>query len=656
MRSNPASDESTGSSAVGPILFGVVGMALGAVAAESLWGVLSGGALGFLYANQRTLRARMAALQHRVSAPEAYAPLEAPEPERPASDAVPGRPADLSDGGVREEAVGDAPSLEDAVSAAFAQRRASGVPLPGSSPASSPSPSGSDRGSVGESASSSMPPGRAGVSAPAIVDRAIRTVRDFFLGGNTVVRVGLLVLLVGIALLAKYAAENALLPVEVRLGVAALVGLALVGLGFRLRVARPGFGKSLQGGGVAALYLVTFFAFRVYGLLPAGFAFGLFLALALATAVLAHLQASEALLVIGSLGGFLAPVLASTGGGSHVALFSYYLILVVSTALVAWRRTWRIPALVAFVCTYAVATTWGVLRYEPEFLASTEPFVIAFMLLFTAIAILHAWQRPPHLRGFVDGTLVFGTPFVSILLEGALVRERELGLALAAAGFGLFYAGTGLFVWRFGSRELRPLAEAFIALAIGFATMAVPFAFEGSLTIAVAWALEGAGLYWIGARQARGLPRLAGVGLQGLAALAFLTLLAFGDLDPGGDLPILNGRALSCLSMAGAGIFIARQAWVARAALGRLEAGLAWGFGVWGLSWWTAGSLGEIDRFVPDTYAPSAWVLWLSASTFLLELGSARWDWRPGRMMTLVSLPGAILLFFVFLDAVPHLL
>ncbi|MBW2386733.1 MAG: DUF2339 domain-containing protein, partial [Deltaproteobacteria bacterium] len=41
--------------------------------------------------------------------------------------------------------------------------------------------------------------------------------REFFLSGNTVVRVGVLVLLVGVALLAKYAAENSLFPIEARL-------------------------------------------------------------------------------------------------------------------------------------------------------------------------------------------------------------------------------------------------------------------------------------------------------------------------------------------------------------------------------------------------------------------------------------------------------
>ncbi|MDH3727539.1 MAG: DUF2339 domain-containing protein, partial [Myxococcales bacterium] len=107
------------------------------------------------------------------------------------------------------------------------------------------------------------------------IDNAIASAREFFLGGNTVVRVGVLVLLVGITLLVKWAADHEYLPIELRMACAALIGLALVIVGFRTRHSRPGFAQTLQGGGVAAMYLVIFFSFRTYGLLPAGLTFAL---------------------------------------------------------------------------------------------------------------------------------------------------------------------------------------------------------------------------------------------------------------------------------------------------------------------------------------------------------------------------------------------
>ncbi|MDP6934417.1 MAG: DUF2339 domain-containing protein, partial [Myxococcota bacterium] len=153
-----------------------------------------------------------------------------------------------------------------------------------------------------------------------IVGEILSRVRDFFLGGNTVVRVGLLVLLVGVVMLLKYAADNAMFPVELRLASSAALGIALIAFGFRQRTDRPGFSQTLQGGGLAALYLVVFFGLRVYDLIPVVPAFALLVAVVVLGGALAVLQDALPLIVIALIGGFSAPIVASTGSGNHVAL------------------------------------------------------------------------------------------------------------------------------------------------------------------------------------------------------------------------------------------------------------------------------------------------------------------------------------------------
>ena len=56
------------------------------------------------------------------------------------------------------------------------------------------------------------------VQTPDFVSRAFGVARDWLLGGNTIVRMGVLVLFVGLAFLAKYAIDNAIVasPVRVR--------------------------------------------------------------------------------------------------------------------------------------------------------------------------------------------------------------------------------------------------------------------------------------------------------------------------------------------------------------------------------------------------------------------------------------------------------
>ena len=101
----------------------------------------------------------------------------------------------------------------------------------------------------------------------------------------------------------------------------------MLAVGWRLRARRPGYALIVQGGGIGVLYLTVFAAFRLYQLLPGALVFLLLATMAVFSAMLAVLQDSRSLAAVGVSGGFIAPLLASTGGGSHVGLFSFYALL-----------------------------------------------------------------------------------------------------------------------------------------------------------------------------------------------------------------------------------------------------------------------------------------------------------------------------------------
>lgn len=377
--------------------------------------------------------------------------------------------------------------------------------------------------------------------------------RGWLFGGNTVVRMGIVVLFAGLAFLAKYAMDNALLPPELRLAGIACAAIALFVTGFRLRGkegGKAGYGLSLQGAGVAVLYLTVFAAFRLYQLIPAGAAFTALALVCAFSAVIAVLQNAQSMAFIGFAGGFAAPILASTGQGSHVALFSYYLVLGAFIAALAWVRAWRSLNLLGFLATYGVATAWGALQYRPEFLASTEPFLLAFFAVYLAAGLAHALRHSLEARRAVDATLLFGVPLATICLQAVLVRDIPHATAASAIAFGALYLALGWWVIRRpGQAEVhRWLAECFLALGLGFTSAAVPLALDAQWTSAV-WALEGAAVYWMGRRQDRWLARAAGLLLQVLAALAFLDSRAF--FGPATDAvvnPIFLGSATLALA------------------------------------------------------------------------------------------------------------
>lgn len=443
--------------------------------------------------------------------------------------------------------------------------------------------------------------------APGPLDLLVARARDWLFGGNTVVRMGVLVLFIGLAFLARYAVEHALLPPQLRLAAIGAAGIGLFVAGLRLRrkgADKLGYALTLQGAGVAVLYLTVFAAFRFYQFLPAGAAFVALGLICAASAAIALAQNAQSMAFVGFAGGFAAPLLVSTGQGSHVALFSYYLLLGVAIAAIAWLRAWRALNLLGFFATFGIATAWGVLAYEPRDFATTEPFLLGFFAVYLLACLAYALRHSHAPRQAVDATLLFGVPIATFGLQAALVRDTEYAMAVSALGFGALYLALGwwLALRRRGAAEVnRWLAEGCAALGLGFVTLAVPLALDGRWTSAV-WAVEGAGVYWMGRRQGRWLARATGLALQLFAAGLFLDSL---DHAAQGQWPFANPRFVGATLLALAAFGIA---WWARtpahdesgsgaaAALQGVERALRGPLFWVGFLWWQVALFGEIGR------------------------------------------------------------
>lgn len=355
--------------------------------------------------------------------------------------------------------------------------------------------------------------------APAPPPKWLVAAKSWLFGGNLVAKLGLLILFIGVSFLLKYTAARVTLPIEFRLAGIVLADLALLLWGWRIRLSRPAISLPVQGAALAVLMLVTFGAFRLYHLIPGALAFALLLVLTVFTCVLAVLQNAMWLAIFGIVGGFAAPILASSGGGSHIGLFSYYALLNAGVLGLALMRSWRPLNLLGFAFTFAIATSWGVLRYEPDNYLSVQLFLLLFFAFYVTIPLAYARQQAVKLKNYADGTLVFGTPMLGFGLQFSLVRGYEFGVAYSALALGLFYIALATALRRRDKFAL--LGDAFLALGVVFGTLAIPFALDGRWTSA-AWALEGAGIVWIGLRQKQKLAWLFGLLVQGGAWLSFL--------------------------------------------------------------------------------------------------------------------------------------
>ena len=228
---------------------------------------------------------------------------------------------------------------------------------------------------------------------PNLIERAIGGARNWLFGGNTVLRVGVVLLFLGLAFLLRYATEGVVVPIELRYAGVAAAAIGLLGLGWWLRLRNSNYGLMLQGTGIAVLYLTVFAAMRLHPLIDPGAALGLLVAVTVFSAILAITQDALGLACAAALGGFAAPILTSTGAGNHVALFSYFALLNAGILAIAWFKAWRLLNLIGFVGTFGIGFAWGMRSYTPELLWSTEPFLILFFLMYLAIGLLFARRK-----------------------------------------------------------------------------------------------------------------------------------------------------------------------------------------------------------------------------------------------------------------------
>ncbi len=477
--------------------------------------------------------------------------------------------------------------------------------------------------------------------SPSFDERIAAKVKAFFTEGNVILRIGLLVLFFGVAFLLKYAADRNLISIELRLLGVALGGMALLGFGWRQRTAKPGFALLAQGGGIGIIYLTVFAAFKLYHLLPSPLAFILMLGLVAASTALALLQDSSPMALFGAAGGFLAPVLLSTDSGNHVALFSYYALLNSGILAVSWFRAWRSLNLLGFIFTLGIGAAWGLHSYQPQHFATAEPFLILFFLMFNAIGVLFAFRQPPNLRGYVDGTLIFGTPVICFSLQAGMVKDMPHGLAFSALAMSIFYIVLAKWLWNQGNERLRQgmrtLTEAFLALGVVFVTLAVPLALSGRWT-AVAWAMEGAALTWVGIRQNRFLARSSGFLLQFGAGFYFLS-----DSNATVLLPLLNGTYLGAVIIALSAFFASWQLFKAD----NLRPCERWNhlpLFFWACLWWFCAGFNEIDRWMDYHFIRTASLAFAALSCAVLSRLAARLHWKSAAWPSL-TLP----VFMVFM-------
>lgn len=329
--------------------------------------------------------------------------------------------------------------------------------------------------------------------------------------------VGIVMTLIGVGFFLKYAYDNAWIGPQGRLAIGALLGMVALGLGERFR--RRGWSilfQVLTGGGIATFYLCVFFSFQVYHLADQT------LSMVLATLVtglavvmaVAHDAASIGILAV--LGGFLSPVLLSTGTNHPYALFTYIAILDLVAMGAAYFRRWRALDLLCFLGTAVMYQGWYDRFYGPDQMTPALIYISLFYLMFLLIPTLHGLVRrlPETREGLALIVLNAAISFLSYY--NVLFREYRYTLGFVVLGQALLVL-TLFRVWLKRVGRDTNTSASLLTIALALITIAVPIQLKLYGT-PIAWSMEGALFIFLGIRFRQIICKVAGTAALLLAA------------------------------------------------------------------------------------------------------------------------------------------
>src|SRR6266496_4273959 len=220
-----------------------------------------------------------------------------------------------------------------------------------------------------------------------------------FMGAKLFAWIGGLALFLGVAFFVKYSFEHNLIPPEMRVAIGFVVGVSLLIGGLLLKRKETAVtAQTLCATGILVLYAVTFacrsyYHFAFFGLIPT------FLLMTLITSVaflLAVRLNAIVVAVLGIAGGFLTPVLLSTGQDHPLGLFVYIALLDIGLLALSQRQGWNVLPTLGPVGTALMQFAWVGTFFIPEkYFAGNKVLVVmavfaGFQVLFLAAA---AWSK-----------------------------------------------------------------------------------------------------------------------------------------------------------------------------------------------------------------------------------------------------------------------
>ena len=320
------------------------------------------------------------------------------------------------------------------------------------------------------------------------------------LGQKWLLIAGLVITVLAVGYFLKYSFDRNWVGPAGRVALAYGAGVAMLSIGelFRRRKFEL-FGLYLCGGGIAVLYFASYAAFQIYHLIDQFPAFGLMVLVTALAGLLSLFYDTKWLAVLGIIGGFLTPIVLSTGTDNQIALMGYMAILNGGILAIAAFKQWRLLNYLDMTFTWLLFSSWYVRYYADEKFWTTTVFLNVFFFTYAVVPFAFYFARKTQQRmvGFSitipNAFVAFGYSFVTIRGLFSLEWVSVVSLAYAAV-----FLSMATFVYRRNRDNLEPFIL-LLAKGLLFVVITVPILFSEHW-ITVFWAVQAIVLLWAALR------------------------------------------------------------------------------------------------------------------------------------------------------------
>jgi len=375
-----------------------------------------------------------------------------------------------------------------------------------------------------------------------------------YIGENLISKIGIAILIIGVAIGAKYSIDNDLISPLVRIILGYIVGLSLLGISIKLKKNYVNFSAILVSGAMTIMYFITFAAYSFYALLPLLLAFILMLLLTVATVAVALNYNKQLIAHIGLVGAYSVPFLLSDTKGDPSILFSYMAIINCGILFIAFKKYWKPLNIVSFAITWLVFFSWYAINYKsPEDFWVAAIFLTLFFVIFYLTFLAYKIFKKEEF-GMLDVLLLLANSFVFYGIGYSVIDTEVNGeayLGLYTLLNAVLHLLVSLLIYK------QKLADKNIfyfltGLVLVFITLAIPVQLDGNW-VTLLWVTEATLLFWIG--RTKNAPRYEKIAYA-MMLLAFFSITqdwnqagGFNAINASsnGFTPILNIGFLSAL-------------------------------------------------------------------------------------------------------------